>query len=688
VPTEQKRIELLLRICLHALVLCGLIAVILTGEIPWPIWSIALGVHPLSIIIRPKKGGHLFNLIVISSFSYSIFLYFFLNTPFLIAFTQLVILIQALKLFRLEKAKDYFQLAGLSLLMLLAAAGLTSHLYYLFFLFLFLLLGIWFLFLLHLKSDLERYPKTSFSPSYLTTFPLLLGIAAVAFCSFLITLVLFFSLPRLSLSMSTREKWKGVSSGFSEIVDLGNVGPVRLNDRVVMRVELPQFKDRPPFSPYWRGTTFCRWDGQAWRKEAIYKKIPRSGWRKGVIIHRCEGEKGAVYQRIMIEPMGTDLLFCLHPAIEIRGDFSYLKVDEGGGVHLPSTPHGRYQYEVYSTLATQKAEHQGLRGEEKEVYLQLPKDNEYILKLAKDIIGEEKSPQKKVYRVISYLQNSCKYSLNPKRDEAFSPLEDFLLHSREGYCEHFATAAALLLRGAGIPTRLVCGFVQGEWNPLGKYFMVRQRDAHVWIEAYLPGSGWSSFDPTPASEQGRSPPILASLYRYLDFLRLKWNRYIIQYSHDDQLSILFALRRGMTNLRLFDNFLFLQKARGKKRATPSSRLLLGGLAAVGTIILIYWGFKKRKKTIISGNLCRKPPPEISFYLKALKFLRRKKIRKQENETPGEFAQRVKGGWNALYPSLEKITLLYYRIRFGQIPLTLSEKEEIKKIIRELKRKSP
>ncbi len=367
------------------------------------------------------------------------------------------------------------------------------------------------------------------------------------------------------------------------------------------------------------------------------------------------------------------------------GGFSCLNVDEGGGLHLPSPLHRRYQYEVYSSLKPYEGKHHGLQRRYSTLYLQLPEGNEYIVKLAQEIVKGERSPLKKVHRMISFLRNNCKYSLNPKRDHTLPPLEDFLLHSREGYCEHFASAAALLLRGVGMPTRLVCGFVQGEWNPLGGYFMVRQRDAHAWIEAYLPGSGWLPFDPTPTGE-GEGPIfLLTTFYRYFDFLKLKWSRYIIQYTHDDQLRILFALRRGVMGLRLFPDLLSLEKvkARGKNPQLPY--ILLAGTASLFAILLIFWGFKKTKKRA-AINLVGKPPPEISFYLKILKVLSKKRIIKQASETPAEFARRVGQQGGDLYPTIARITNLYYRVRFGQIPLTHQEKEEMGKIIRDLKEK--
>jgi len=679
----EKRIDLLLLITAHALVLCGLTCVILTNEIPAPLWLLALAAHPVSIFRKPEQGRYFFNSIVILSFGYALFLFFVLQTPFLIAFTQFLIVVQAIKLFHLEKAKDYFQLAGLSLLTVLAAAGLTSQFYYLFFLFLLLLFGIWFLFLLQLKRAREQQPDLHHPPRSLTAPSLFMGITGVALCSFIITILIFFTLPRITLSVSGRERWGATSSGFSDVVDLGNVGPVRLDNRVVMRVELPQLSERPPLPLYWRGMSFARWDGQTWGKETTAEKIPR--WKGGVNLHRGSGNTKALYQIIMLEPLGTDILFCLHPALEIRGNFPHLLVDEGGGIHLPSPPQERYNYEVYSAPEPSKQRYQGSIEKPAEIYLQLPEEKKAVASLAREIVAKARSPKEKIDRVLAYLRGNFTYSLNPKRDRRFLPLEDFLLHSREGYCEHFATAAAVLLREAGVPTRLVGGFLQGEWNSLGRYFMVRQRDAHTWIEAYLPDKGWVPFDPTPPAETQTLVPVMSTFYRYYDFLKLKWNRYIIRYSRRDQIRILLSLHQKVMGLRLFPHSSPFPGVR-EKAGRPSS-YLLAAVALAACILLIAWRWKKRRRQL-GADWMGKPPAGISFYLMMLKVLEKKKISKQATETPAEFADRVGRVEGAIFPSLERITSLYYRVRFGRIPLAPYEEQEAGEIIRDLKRRGP
>jgi hypothetical protein len=305
-----------------------------------------------------------------------------------------------------------------------------------------------------------------------------------------------------------------------------------------------------------------------------------------------------------------------------------------------------------------------------------------VMALARQISASAGSPEEKVQRVIAYLQGNFTYSLNPKRDKRFPPLEDFLLHSREGYCEHFATAAAVLLRATGVPTRLVSGFLQGEWNSLGRYFMVRQRDAHTWIEAYLPGKGWVTFDPTPTAQAAAFAPLISSFFRYYDFLKLKWNRYIVRYSRRDQIRLLLALQQKVMGLRLFPHSSLFPQAREK--ASRPSPYIVAAVALCACLLFVVWSWRKRKRR---GEIKRrdKLPAGIAFYVMMLKILEKKKLPKQATETPWEFADRAGEVAATISPSLERVTSLYYRVRFGMIPLTPHEEQEVGEIMRDLKK---
>ena len=109
-------------------------------------------------------------------------------------------------------------------------------------------------------------------------------------------------------------------------------------------------------------------------------------------------------------------------------------------------------------------------------------------------------------RVEEYLRTSFGYTLEQKAS-GDDPLSDFLFNVREGHCEYFATAMAVMLRTKGIATRVVNGFQEGEFNATANMYVVRQRHAHSWVEVYFPGeNAWITFDPTPSAgrESGAS----------------------------------------------------------------------------------------------------------------------------------------------------------------------------------------
>ena len=130
-------------------------------------------------------------------------------------------------------------------------------------------------------------------------------------------------------------------------------------------------------------------------------------------------------------------------------------------------------------------------------FLQLPDLHPEIIQLANDVVGDAPSSSKKAERILKRLRNNYGYSLDLVNETGQTGLYEFLFRRREGHCEYFATAMVVLLRVNGIPSRMVNGFAGGEWNDLGNYLIVRQKHAHSWVEAYLPGQGWMVFDPTP-----------------------------------------------------------------------------------------------------------------------------------------------------------------------------------------------
>ncbi len=134
-----------------------------------------------------------------------------------------------------------------------------------------------------------------------------------------------------------------------------------------------------------------------------------------------------------------------------------------------------------------------------ERWLQVPEEYQPHLKeLAAKIFANARTPAEKITAVERYFQDNYRYHLGIEVPTGEDPLLYFLREKPAAHCEYFASAAALLLRIADVPTRYVTGFVPAEWNPAGKYWVARNRDAHAWVEAYAEPQGWITVEATPA----------------------------------------------------------------------------------------------------------------------------------------------------------------------------------------------
>ena len=172
---------------------------------------------------------------------------------------------------------------------------------------------------------------------------------------------------------------------------------------------------------------------------------------------------------------------------------------------LDYPPTERLLYDVYSapdgapwTRRGSVLEQARMGGHFSRIYLQIPDSLQPDLApLALEWTAGAASNRERADAILRRLRRDFEYSLEVgDRGEPLS-LTDFLFRVRRGHCEYYATAMALLLRAADIPSRVVTGFLPGEWNSTGGYFIVRQRDAHSWVEAFLPEEGWVTYDATP-----------------------------------------------------------------------------------------------------------------------------------------------------------------------------------------------
>jgi hypothetical protein len=188
--------------------------------------------------------------------------------------------------------------------------------------------------------------------------------------------------------------------------------------------------------------------------------------------------------------------------------------------------------------------------ENKDRYLQLPQNlDPRVADLAREITKDGTTPYEKASLIESYLRRKYRYTLNLTWTPGPQPLPMFLFDAKTGHCEYFASAMAILGRAAGIPTRLVNGFQMGEFNPVGSDYIVRESDAHSWVEAYFPERGWTEFDATPPDLRPAATDIAAQLGHYFDAMELVWSSYILVYDTDSQSQLFRSAQEQLQNLQ-------------------------------------------------------------------------------------------------------------------------------------------
>ncbi|MDM7934615.1 MAG: transglutaminase-like domain-containing protein, partial [Methanothrix sp.] len=161
----------------------------------------------------------------------------------------------------------------------------------------------------------------------------------------------------------------------------------------------------------------------------------------------------------------------------------------------------------------------------------IPRVLEDVASLGRRVAGEG-PVRTKAERIAGFVKTRCAYTLDAiDMPGQVSPIHAFLFQTRKGNCEHFASALAVMLRGSGIPARLVTGFLVREYNTTGGYYIVRAENAHAWVEYYDRGRQTLEATPQALSSTGRKHSGI------IDALHFRWIRWVIQYSLDDQVRI-------------------------------------------------------------------------------------------------------------------------------------------------------
>jgi transglutaminase-like putative cysteine protease len=417
-----------------------------------------------------------------------------------------------------------------------------------------------------------------------------------------IMVVLFLLFPRLPGPLwAIPGSTSSGATGLNDTMSPGDITNLALSDEVAFRVE---FDDRPPRAGdlYWRGPSLANFDGKTWSMQ--------QGTRRGERVALTTEYRGEpTSYRVTLEPNGRNWAFALDMPREWSGDSSLrMGSDYQLGTFGGPRPR-RLDYRVTSHVDYRARE--PLNAGEREEFRSLPEgSNPRARALAESWLTDGATGATIVDRAMGYLESQpFAYTLTPPALGEHS-VDEFLFETREGFCEHYASALTFLLRAAGLPARVVMGYQGGELNTMGGYYIVRQTDAHAWTEAWFEDEGWVRVDgvaavapervalgfdglrsggatAAAAALRGRWSRPIALLW---DAVNTRWQAWIVGYGPQLQRSLLESL--GFTNLR----------------RTQRSAVLLG-LAVVATMALLialraYLSWRHRQRAgVDAAALC-------------------------------------------------------------------------------------
>jgi protein-glutamine gamma-glutamyltransferase len=503
------------------------------------------------------------------------------------------------------------------------------------------------------------------------------GFVILSFC---MTAVIFISFPRFGLGFISLNTPSSPITGFSDTVTLGDVGKIKQNPAVVMRVEYSKGgKNYKPRSQiFWRGVVLDHYNGRTWTSTLGTEFETRNRPGTGLNLFRISSPKEVVQQNIFMESFNAPYLFTHGTPLFIDGNFIHVQMDKNFVFKTRDTRSGPRKYTLISEISDPDISYSLDMPHNEPLlfpgrFLQLPDISHQIYDLADRLTRSVSTDKNRARNILNHF-NDFKYTLKMENDPDKTALEHFLFKRKEGHCEYFASAMVILLRSAGVPARLVNGFVGVEWNDLGNYLIIRQQHAHSWVEAFIPGKGWTVYDPTPPDPALVNLSQLHPLAKSLDFLRMSWQRYVVRYSVQDQAQVMDFFRTGGRDImqKLKDLTSLNWKSLGQEAQTYSPVLL------ILILVTIFSLFLKRRFGWQGFTLSSRPPLSVMLYKDMLRQLKKSGLQKKDSWTAQEFLA------SALPDSkrdpIRRITEFYELHRFGNSTIHPSKEKEIRELI--------
>ena len=617
------------------------------------------------------------------------------------ALAHLIVFLSAVKLLQVKKDRDWVFLYLISFFEVLLAAGLSFSPVFLGTLTLYLLCGLSAVTAFEIQKARRslRYTETRLLvPPDSRMFKkgrrfwrngeaARLPLVAIALLVLIFTfaLPLFLIAPRTGAAALTRSGGGPANFiGFSENVTLGQIGSLKQDDGLVMRVRIEN--EEPPRGLRWRGVALDEFTGLSWRKSQDARRPEPVNERAGFfVLGTTESLHHLTTQTFFLEPLESPVLFAAPRVVAVQGDLPFVRLDAEGSIQSRRHDFERLMYKAISDTDEPAAEE--LRDDMRpypasfQRYLQLPEElDPRVIALARRMIleGNARNRYDAAKAIEWQLQRDFGYSLEMKASGP-DPLSDFLFNIKAGHCEYFATAMAVLLRTHGVATRVVNGFLPGEYNEAAEAYTVRQSDAHSWVEVYFPETrSWVTFDPTPSA--GRVMPVntglTAQLQKYAEALELMWFQYVVGYDKQEQRSLAVSLHNQISDYgHLVSNVLTTLRSLLTTNVLIFIVVLI--VLVVGVTFLFFgrkiWQFLWRRGDRSALEDAR-ASSHVEFYEKLMQVMEQRGVPRDKHQTPLEFADKLRS------KDVMTITRAYNRVRYGGERLSAMERQEVERAL--------
>lgn len=496
------------------------------------------------------------------------------------------------------------------------------------------------------------------------------------------TVGLFFILPRTArAALQNLVSSKFHLPGFGGEVDLRKIGEIQTSSRTVMYVRIENHGD--VLNMRWRGSAMSRFDGKRWMTSGDLAEQLRLRNGMTLIPIRTHGKRKGVREKyeVQLTETGMNALFVAGIPELLEANLASVAVLSNGTLRAMSDMPTVLRYQVTSYFDDFGGDGTPmLTRDELRRLLEVPKSfDPRILQLAHNAAGTENNPALQARRLVDYLQRNYGYTLELPTEEQADPIAHFLFTRKQGHCEYFASSLALMLRSIGIPSRVVTGFQGGTLNPVSGWYTVRASDAHSWVEAFIPGNGWTAYDATPAAARMQPVSMFARVINLIEAADLFWQDWVVQYDLERQFKLAGALEQTRFGTRTSGVVGFAQSlnAAGAEAAEWVKGHLIG-IVVIGVLGVLGWLLGPRafrtwrervqRQRLVTGGAAASDATLL--YRRMLVTLEENQIRKPSWFTPMEFAEKLPP--SELSARVAAFTRAYNRLRFGNDPAAAGE----------------